>query len=55
VRTAEQRNKIKNSDYLKLKRRRVKINEVEYESVQAAARAHGHSERWVRLHDEYKK
>lgn len=52
-RTLEQKANISNSDYLKKKKRVVKINDVIYESVQAAARAHNRSERWVRLHDEY--
>lgn len=53
-RTVEQKNNIRNSEYLKLKRRKVKIYDVVYESVSAAAQAHNRSDRWVRLHDEFK-
>jgi group I intron endonuclease len=51
-RSPEQINNIKNSEYLKNKRRQVKINGILYESVLAASRACNRSERWVRLHDE---
>ena len=50
-RSIETCERIKNSDYLKKKRRPVTIDNVNYDSVQAAARAHNKSERWVRLHD----
>jgi group I intron endonuclease len=53
-RTQEQKDRIANSDYLRTKRRPVMIDGVYYESVLKAARALGRSERYVRLHDEYK-
>lgn len=52
VRTQQQKDNIRNSNYLKLKRRPVMINGVQYDSVLAAAKAHNRSERWVRIHDE---
>lgn len=53
-RTQEQKNKIASSEYLNKKRRPVVIDGVYYESVLGAAKALGRSERYVRLHNEWK-
>jgi group I intron endonuclease len=54
-RTEQQKQNIKDSEYLKSKRRPVVIQGNYYESVMAAARAHDRSEKWVRLHDELRR
>lgn len=51
-RTDEQRQKMASSEYLKKKRKPVRVHGVDYESVLAAAKILGRSERYVRLHDE---
>ena len=55
TRTQQQKNNMVNCEYLKSKRRRVVINDVEYDSVMAAAKAHNRSQKWVRIHDELSK
>lgn len=54
-RTREQKDNIKNSEYLKNKRRPVVIQGNYYDSVMAAAAAYNRSEKWVRLHDELRR
>ncbi len=52
-RTEDQKQNISNSDYLKLKKKKVKIYDVVYDSISAAARAHSRSARWVKLHGKF--
>lgn len=52
-RTQEQRDHIAASEYLSKKRRPIMLNDVYYESVLAAAKAVGRSERYVRHNGKY--